>query len=234
MDIRASRLLTTLRTLTPQGRALVAGCCSAVLIFVAGVSLRDRRPPPRPQPPPQSAPPPSPKPVALAPLAAGVRKEPDSFRRNTYMPKKRESAASGSIDLSTFSAGRDLTYIDDPRVWWESDRDRGDTECDHTIHYCVERPLRRLINLVTEAGGKLKIQDCFRGEGIHNPRSLHKEGRAIDVTCDELGLERLAKLCWAAGFDWVYHETPSSGGSHVHASVRRKHKDTPEAYRSGP
>lgn len=146
------------------------------------------------------------------------------------MPKLRESQASGSIDLASFSAGRDLKYVDDPRAWWESDNDKGDTECDHTVHRCIERPLLRLVNLVTEAGGKLKVQDTYRANGIHNPRSLHKEGRAIDITCDELGLERLAKLCWAAGFDWVYHETPSSGGYHVHVSVRRDHEDTLEAY----
>jgi len=150
------------------------------------------------------------------------------------MPNLRESQASGSIDLASFSAGRDLTYVQDPRAWWESDNDTGDTECDHSVHCSVERPFLRLVNLVTEAGGTLKVQDCYRANGIHNPRSLHKEGRAIDVTCDELGLERLAKLCWAAGFDWVYHETPSSGGHHVHASVRRDHQDTPEAYGPAP
>ncbi|MFC1452487.1 hypothetical protein ACFLSJ_03985 [Verrucomicrobiota bacterium] len=111
-------------------------------------------------------------------------------------------------------------YIDDPRVWWESDNDDKDTEDDHSIHRSLEAPLRRLIELVHERGGALEVQDAYRAGGVHNPRSLHKEGRALDVTCDEMSLEDLAKLCWAAGFDWVYHEDRGTG-PHVHCSVRR-------------
>ncbi len=65
------------------------------------------------------------------------------------------------------------------------------------------------------------MQDAYRPGGIHNPTSLHKEGRAIDITCKELSLEKLAKLCWAAGFDWVYHEVKAKLGAHVHCSVKR-------------
>ena len=51
--------------------------------------------------------------------------------------------------------------------------------------------------------------------------SLHKEGRAIDVTCDQMPLEELAKLCWISGFDWVYYEARKGKGPHIHCSVRR-------------
>ena len=87
------------------------------------------------------------------------------------------------------------------------------------VFWSMEIPLRRLIELVDAEGGILKIQDTYRAEGVHNHRSLHKEGRAVDITCDELGLEKLSRLAWSAGFDWVYHEVPRNGGAHVHASV---------------
>ena len=138
------------------------------------------------------------------------------------MPNIREATASGSINLATFSPGRDLTYIDDDRVWWESDNDSGDTEDDHTIHKSMEEPLLRLIELVSARGVTLKVQDAYRPAGkVHGPKSLHKEGRGLDVTCDEMSLEELARICWAAGFDWVYHEAGAKGGAHVHCSVKR-------------
>jgi hypothetical protein len=149
-----------------------------------------------------------------------VRAVPKSFPRNHRMPGRREINYSVSIDKVPFNPELDLVRVDDSRVWWESEHDRGDTEDDHLMHRSMEIPLRRLIELVSLEGGTLKVQDAYRDTGIHTSKSLHKQGRAIDLTCDELGLERLAALTWAAGFDWVYHEAPSRGGHHVHASVR--------------
>jgi len=150
-----------------------------------------------------------------------LREEPESFPRKSYMPKCRESEASGSIDLNTFSPGRDLIYFDDKTVWWESDNDDStyDTEDDHTIHKNIKEPLEKLITLVNNAGGTLKVQDTFRAHGVHSSKSLHKEGRGIDLTAENLDLEQLAKFAWMAGFDWVYFEV--SGGLHIHASVKR-------------
>lgn len=192
---------------------LLMGCLSALVLFTAGlvaITTRTDTPPLPPPAPPQPA-----------VQETVLRAEPERFPADSYRPDIRESEASGSIDLGSFSPGRKLVYVDDPRVWWESDHDSGDSEDDHTMHAAVEGPLRRLIDLVSAEGGTLKVQDAYRPTGIHNSRSLHKEGRAIDLTCDELGLERLAKLCWVAGFDWVYHEASSRGGSHVHCSMRR-------------
>ena len=150
-----------------------------------------------------------------------LRPMPSSFRGNTYRPNIREGEASGSIDMGSFSPGKMLAYVDDPRVWWESDNDVGDTECDHSMHAAMEAPLRRLMDLVHERDGTLEVHDAYRPAGIHNAKSLHREGRAIDLTCDELGLEELAKLCWMAGFDWVFHESKARGGAHVHCSMKR-------------
>jgi hypothetical protein len=112
-------------------------------------------------------------------------------------------------------------------VWWESDNDVNDCEDDHSVHKSLAGPLSNLVELVSRQGGVLKIQDAYRAHGVHNPRSLHKEGRAVDVTCDEFPLEKLAKLCWSAGFDWVYYED-GPGGAHIHCSVKRQRSPATE------
>ncbi len=158
--------------------------------------------------------------VLTTDLTQPVRPEPRRFKARSHLPRVNERIASGAVNPKVFLPKYDLIRIDDNRVWWESDHDRNDTEDDHVVHRALEIPLRRLIELTSRQGGTLKIQDTYRPEGIHARRSLHREGRAADLTCDELGLEKLAKLCWAAGFDWVYFEAPKRGGTHVHVSVR--------------
>lgn len=171
-----------------------------------------------------SVPPPAEQALAKAvpePTGPQRRPIPSSFKRDTHKPAGGEGDTSGSIDLTTFSAGRDLIYLEDSRVWWESENDKDDSECDHSFHKSMKVPFEALVELVVEHGGILKVQDVFRASGVHSATSLHKEGRGLDVTCEELGLEMLARLCWAAGFDWVYYEASSRGGAHVHCSVRR-------------
>ncbi len=159
--------------------------------------------------------------IPKLPLDKPIRPEPERFPANTHMPPVRETVASGAIDMNSFLAERDLIRIDDSRVWWESDNDVGDDEDDHEIHKSMEEPLRRLIELVCQHGGTLKVHDAYRYMGIHVQRSLHKEGRAVDVTCNELSEEKLAKLCWVSGFDWVYYEKKKNRGVHIHCSVRK-------------
>lgn len=176
-----------------------------------------------------------------------VRPFPESFPRRACMPDVKESEASGAVSNSLFSAGRDLVYVDDPRVWWESDFDgEDDDEDDRSMHRAMEAPFRRLVELVAMSNATLRVQEAYRPKnGIHSSVSLHKEGRALDLTCPDLdpsmpktdprdpkqvlptavSLEILAKLCWAAGFDWVYYEVPKSSGAHLHVSVRRDRKD---------
>lgn len=153
-------------------------------------------------------------------LTKPVRDEPKKFPRHHREPVRREYDASGQIGVEPFDPEVDLIWIDDRRVWWESEHDRDDTEDDHLMHRAMVIPFKRLVNLVDQAGGKLKVQDTYREAGIHHSRSLHREGRAIDLTSEVISLSKLAKLTWAAGFDWVLYEAPKNGGIHIHASVK--------------
>lgn len=168
---------------------------------------------------------------AVPDLKNPVRPAVRSFGRNSSQPLGRESLNSGAIDLATFNPVNDLIHFDDPRVWFESDHDTDDeTDNDHLLHRAMEWPLRRLVNLVEQKGGKLKIQDTYRSANtnrIHMERSLHCEGRAIDLTSENLSLSDLANLCWQAGFDYVLYEAPKRSGEHIHASVRRDHDTLP-------
>ena len=166
-------------------------------------------------------------------LMNSVRPAPAKFKRDTHMPDAKECDISGSITNNDFSAGRDLVYVDDPRVWWESDNDGDDDdECDHSMNAVVEIPFRRLVNLVAATGWQLRVQEAYRCVGTHAENSLHKHGRALDITVDRrdgpklqpfekvAAYEELSKLAWQAGFDWVYYENSRGGGPHVHVSVK--------------
>jgi len=154
-----------------------------------------------------------------------VRPAPASFPPDSNMPPGKESKNSGPIDLKRFDPKKELVVFNDPRVWFESDHDTADTENDHLIHIAMEIPLKRLVNLVEKKGGALKVQEAYRpitkDKMIHLEKSLHREGRAVDLTSEKLSLTELAKLCWQAGFDYVLYEVPKRGGQHLHCSVKR-------------
>ena len=173
--------------------------------------------------------------VVVPDLYTPVREASEKFARDTYLPNKRESEASVAIAEVDFSAGRDLVYVEDKRAWWESDNDDkdNDDECDHSMHAAMEIPFRRLANLVAATGKwQLRVQEAYRENGVHASKSMHKQGRAIDLTVENLrgkkltpfekiaAYEELAKLAWQAGFDWVYYENSKGTGPHIHASVR--------------
>ena len=154
-----------------------------------------------------------------------VRAAPASFPPNSNMPKGKETNTCGAIHLESFDSQKELLRFDDPRVWFESDHDKQDTEDDHLIHRAVEIPVKRLVNLMEQKGGKLKMQEAYRPASperkIHLETSLHREGRAVDLTSENMSLGDLAKLCWQAGFDYVLYEVPTRGGLHLHCSVKR-------------
>ena len=236
----ANRILSQLRSMNRSERILLFGSLLLTLgscVFVGRVVASYRfsidlplaaaddppnpveiDPEPEPVPQPQPEPPNYRMPVADAP---------PPFPLNKRWPTPTESQSSWNIDTVDFDPSRDLVRIEDPRVWWESDNDdaTGDTEDDHLMHWAMEDAFRRLIELVDQEGGGIKVQDVYRAEGVHHAKSLHKQGRAMDLTSQDpsrVSLGKLASLCVAAGFDWVYFER--KGGLHIHASVNLEDK----------
>ena len=109
------------------------------------------------------------EPEKQAPPVYQVRPFPDKFPRRACMPDMKESEASGAISNSTFSPGRDLVYVDDPRVWWESDFDgEADDEDDHSMHHAMEPAFRRLVELVAMSNATLRVQEAYRPSSIHS------------------------------------------------------------------
>ncbi|MCL1920591.1 MAG: hypothetical protein FWG50_05860 [Kiritimatiellaeota bacterium] len=203
----------------------------AALVCVLGVAacfLLERRAKPKPDKE-EEAKTEEPQPSAAAPdLHSPVRDAPAAFPVDSNLPRGRETLASGPIDLATFSEKKDIVRFEDKRVWFDSDNKKDPEEDDHLIHRAMEVPLKRLVNLLEKksAKAKLKVHDAYRPTGIHLEKSLHREGRAIDLTCEGISLSELAKLAWQSGFDFVLYEKPgASGGEHLHCSVKR----TPDA-----
>lgn len=191
----------------------------AAFAFLSGIQYEQGREaravtPPAPAPAPQSA-------AHVRPLDQPVRAAPAHFPPDSCLPAGKEFVACGPVNPATFSPGRDLMRFEDPRVWFESDHGHGHEDDDHTIHRCLEEPFRRLVELAAKRGAQIKDYDGYRPNGVHRNDSLHREGRAIDITAEGIPLEELAKLCWQAGFDWVFYENSVKSGAHIHCSVRR-------------
>ena len=165
------------------------------------------------------------KPLPPPDLKNPVRLAPAAFPPDSNLPRGKEIYASGPIDLKTFNPTNDLVRFEDQRVWFESDNThRADAADDHMIHRAVEVPMKRLVNLLEKKGGKLKVHDAYRAADknrIHQTDSLHCEGRAVDLTCEKVGLGDLAKLAWQSGFDFVLYEVPRKSGVHLHCSMKR-------------
>jgi len=164
-----------------------------------------------------------------------VREAPATFPVDSNLPRGREVFASGPNDPTAFTTNQ-LVRFEDKRVWFDSDTKKNPEEDDHIIHRALEVPLKRLVNLLEKKGGgkaKLKVYDAYRPTGIHLENSLHREGRAIDLTAEGITLTELAKLAWQSGFDFVlYEKAGKGGGEHLHCSVRRS-PDTPLPERPG-
>jgi len=78
--------------------------------------------------------------------------------------------------------------------------------------------------LAEKKHGSIKIHETYRAaemNKIHLSSSLHCEGRAVDLTSENMNLTELAKLAWQSGFDFVLYEKPRTSGLHLHCSVKR-------------
>jgi hypothetical protein len=143
------------------------------------------------------------------------------LERGTYVPDQPEvervGAISGRIARGTVPFHR-LVRCDAANVLF---KDEEGTGADRLMTPRLEQRLERLAALVQREWPELtvRVTEAWDESNEHGERSLHYEGRALDLTTSDLDgerLGRLAGLALAAGFEWVAHEP-----THVHASVAR-------------
>ena len=71
-------------------------------------------------------------------------------------------------------------------------------------------------------GVKLRVINAYDIDDVkrrHGPKSLHHEGRAVDLTTSDRDRDKnpdLGRMAYDAGFDWVLYASKS----YIHASVK--------------
>lgn len=111
-----------------------------------------------------------------------------------------------------------LVRVDHPLIVFKAEEG---TDADRWMTRPVSERLIRLAELVSKEwaaeGIRLRVTEAWDPEREHGRRSLHYEGRAVDLTTsdrDQSKYPKLGSLAIQAGFAWVYNER-----DHIHASA---------------
>lgn len=141
--------------------------------------------------------------------------------RGTYHPDKAEAEVVGAINARINRRSpyfQRLVRVESEAIVF---KDEEGTGADRLMTTRTRERLERLSSLVLREwpGVRLRVTEAWDENAEHGAKSVHYEGRALDLTTsdqDSSRLGRLAGMAIEAGFDWVIHES-----THVHASVAR-------------
>jgi hypothetical protein len=156
--------------------------------------------------------------ASTAPASAGV----STLTLNQKVPNKSEAATvgaiSGKIVRGTTEFSNLVTNSNADIVF----KDEEKTGADKLMTQSLSDKLDALAVKVKAEwpGKKLRVTEAWDEGNEHGASSTHYEGRAADITVDDMDsgkLGRLAQLAVDAGFDWVFYEN----SQHVHVSVKK-------------
>lgn len=154
-------------------------------------------------------------------LSRGREAPRDVFRVGDYAPGRPEIDVVGGAGKPIRRRSRDYSRlvecVHDDIVFKDEEKNGADRRMSRRTH---ER-LHALARLVEREwpGKKPRVTEAWDEDTEHGDKSVHYEGRALDLTVSDLDttkLGRLSALSRDAGFDWVYFED----ATHVHVSTR--------------
>lgn len=154
-------------------------------------------------------------------LSRGREAARDVFRVGDYAPGRPEIEVVGGVDKPIRRRSKDYARLvecdHDAIVFKDEEKNGADRRMTRRTH---ER-LHALARLVDREwpGKKPRVTEAWDEDIEHGDKSVHYEGRALDLTVSDVDsskLGRLSALARDAGFDWVYFED----ATHVHVSTR--------------